>query len=174
MWGRRWRVMILLCSAWSGRGRDSASRHPWPPAAGLCKIWNGIPGLRPSGAFSLNGPYESKLSTARPTKKHRSFAAMPFRFAVSEGFEPPVRSHVHLFSRQAPSTTRTTHRRRTAKVEIISELSKKPPQSSSSFCHNLLEQMAMSSSWVRVMEECRPVSSKKRSGLRPMVSGQPL
>ena len=84
-------------------------RHPCPPAAGLCKIRNGIPGLRPSGAFSLNGPYESKLSTARPTKKHRSFAAMPFRFAVSEGFEPPVRSHVHLFSRQAPSTTRTTH-----------------------------------------------------------------
>ena len=28
---------------------------------------------------------------------------------MSEGFEPPVRSHVHLFSRQAPSTTRTTH-----------------------------------------------------------------
>ena len=30
---------------------------------------------------------------------------------MSEGFEPPVRSHVHLFSRQAPSTTRTTHLR---------------------------------------------------------------
>ena len=29
--------------------------------------------------------------------------------AVSEGFEPPVRSPAHLFSRQAPSTTRTTH-----------------------------------------------------------------
>ena len=31
-------------------------------------------------------------------------------FAVGKGFEPPVRSHVHLFSRQAPSTTRTPHR----------------------------------------------------------------
>ena len=29
---------------------------------------------------------------------------------MRKGFEPPVRSHVHLFSRQAPSTTRTPHR----------------------------------------------------------------
>ena len=120
---------------------------------------------------ACGGALQSGIKKAQSSKLVALFC---YHFAVSEGFEPPVRSHVHLFSRQAPSTTRTTHRRRTAKVEIISELSKKPPQSSSSFCHNLLEQMAMSSSWVRVMEECRPVSSKKRSGLRPMVSGQPL
>ena len=56
---------------------------------GPCKAWNGISGLRPSGAFSLNDPYENKFSTGRPTKKHRSFAAMPFFFAEREGFEPP-------------------------------------------------------------------------------------
>ena len=33
-----------------------------------------------------------------------------FLFAVRKGFEPPVRANVHLFSRQAPSTTRTPHR----------------------------------------------------------------
>ena len=29
---------------------------------------------------------------------------------MRKGFEPPVRANVHLFSRQAPSTTRTPHR----------------------------------------------------------------
>ena len=42
----------------------------------------------------------------RSSKAWRRFCSA---LAVSEGFEPPVRSHVHLFSRQAPSTTRTTH-----------------------------------------------------------------
>ena len=48
----------------------------------------------------------------KPFKKLRSSkldAVFCYLIAVSEGFEPPVRSPAHLFSRQAPSTTRTTH-----------------------------------------------------------------
>ncbi len=71
---------------------------------------------------ACGGALQSGIKKAQSSKLVALFC---YHFAVSEGFEPPVRSHVHLFSRQAPSTTRTTHRRRTAKVEIISELSKK-------------------------------------------------
>ena len=61
-------------------------RHPCPPAAGFQSL--------PKSACS------SKLGTH-----------FLLTFAVSEGFEPPLRSHANLFSRQAPSTTRTTHRK---------------------------------------------------------------
>ena len=36
---------------------------------------------------------------------------------MRKGFEPPVRANVHLFSRQAPSTTRTPHR--LGRVEVV-------------------------------------------------------
>ena len=65
--------------------------------------------LGPTGCFRL--PPSSKQAWLPPESKNSRSLARPaaFLFAVSEGFEPPVRSHVHLFSRQAPSTTRTTH-----------------------------------------------------------------
>jgi hypothetical protein len=52
--------------------------HSLTARRGALATWNGIPGLRPAGAFLLKGSYESKLSTPLSTKKHRSFAAMPF------------------------------------------------------------------------------------------------
>ena len=92
-------------------GRAIPSRSPRGP----CKRRKGGKRRAAGGRwrFSPAVPYESKLSTGRPAKNAAAFAAAPFpflsSFAVSEGFEPPIRSHVHLFSRQAPSTTRTTH-----------------------------------------------------------------
>ena len=59
----------------------------------------------------------------RPDMKNAFYVRRKHFGAVSEGFEPPVRSHVHLFSRQAPSTTRTTHRK-DCKGTIISGIYK--------------------------------------------------
>ena len=53
------------------------------------------------GSFSLSDPYESKLSTGQPSKKHRSYAAMPFLFAEAEGFEPPERCRSTVFKTAA-------------------------------------------------------------------------
>ena len=102
----------MECTLWKGGGivlGPGALRIPWTLAAGP---------LQPGMASRACGPLVlfccpalcKQACNGRTTKKHRSFAAMPFWVAVSEGFEPPVRSPAHLFSRQAPSTTRTTHR----------------------------------------------------------------
>ncbi len=89
--GKRRRGIVLA--------RERAAHSLAPRRRGPCKALNGIPGLRPFGTFLPKGSYESELSTPLSTKKHRSYAAMPFHFAVSEGFEPPVRSPAHLFSK---------------------------------------------------------------------------
>ena len=65
--------------------------------------------FRPTGCF--RPLTSSKQAWPPPKSKNSRSLTRPaaFLFAVSEGFEPPVRSPAHLFSRQAPSTTRTTH-----------------------------------------------------------------
>ncbi len=81
--GKRWKSGNRLCAA-GGRLRFFA--------------------VRPLRKRAFDGP---AIKKAPQLSLRRHFLFLPF--AVSEGFEPPIRSHVHLFSRQAPSTTRTTH-----------------------------------------------------------------
>ena len=92
-------------------GRAIPARSPRGPLQKE-EGWKKARGRRPLAFFAVR-PLRKRTFDGPSSKKapqlslRRHFLFLPF--AVSEGFEPPIRSHVHLFSRQAPSTTRTTH-----------------------------------------------------------------
>ena len=109
--------MIRRCCALNGGGRDFLLILGWPVAfaIGLFLCGKGIsraslthPGIPapPASLPACGGALPMQNKNRHSSRAWRRFCSA---LAVSEGFEPPVRSHVHLFSRQAPSTTRTTH-----------------------------------------------------------------
>ena len=87
---------------------------------------SGIPGCLPQGplqekVMEATGETLWRIFCVRPPlgklafqmagahRKSRLLPASIIILAVSEGFEPPLHVTANLFSRQAPSATRTTH-----------------------------------------------------------------